>query len=122
MGKAFSRQILKPDVLGRIVRRGHHDAAVEPEAAHGEVEHRGRAEADVDHLAARALGDGARDGRGGEADVASDGDAARLQEADHGAAEPLGEGLVDLGRILAADVVGFEDGHREDERYTTAGG
>ncbi len=47
---------LQPGVLLRVVRRGDHDPALEPERADGEIDHLGADETEVEHLRAGGSG------------------------------------------------------------------
>jgi hypothetical protein len=94
------------------VRGGDGDPAVEAELADREVDHLRPDEPDVQHVDA-GVGGAARDGLGhrggGEAHVAPDGDALRLEVLPVGAADRVGALLVQLGGVEAADVVRLED-------------
>ena len=124
-GVARQRQRAAADELRarvglRVVRRGAHQAAVQVARADEVIEHLGADHPGVDD--ARALVADARDValghlRGGQAHVAPDADpqvadGRRLQLAQHArerAPDHVGDVLVDLIAVQAADVVGLED-------------
>ena len=103
-------------VLRRVVRRGHHDPAVQPLRGDAEVQHLRRDEAEVD-------GRGAGRGRSGRERLDQPGrrgpgvhagaEPGRAQLLRQGAADALGGGLVQLLRVEAANVVGLEDAVRD---------
>ena len=104
---------LEPVVVRRVVARGDHDAAVEPERRGREIDVLGAAEADVHDIDAGVV-ESADQGVGellaGMADVAADGDAARLQPRGIGAADPVDGFRVQFIRNPPADVIGLEAG------------
>ena len=98
--------------FARIVRRRDHHAAVRAEESVGVVGHRSGAEADVDHVRAlfRDAAGEAFEQRGGvRTHVASHDDLLRAGEDDECAPDLFCEIGVDLLRVNAADVVGFEN-------------
>ena len=99
-------------VLRRVVRGGHHDAAVQPPGGDAEVEHLGGDETEVH---GRGAG---RGGAGGErlekpggrrTGVHARAEPRCAQLLREGAADALGGRLIQLPRIEPADVVGLED-------------
>ena len=99
-------------VLARVVRRGHHGAAVEAALGDTEVEHLGGDGAEVGDRRAGAVGAGRERrrelGRRG-ARVAADGEALRAQLRGQRRADALGHAGVDLFGIKTTHVVGLED-------------
>ena len=121
---------LRARVGGGVVRGGAHEPAVEAPGADEEVQHLGPDLADVQHVGALGLHAGAvagGEGGRGEAHVAAEaepqlGDGLAGEVRDHAreaATDLLGDVLVDLLAVQAADVVGLEDlagnGHRVTE-------
>src|SRR4051794_28035143 len=103
---------LHPGVVARIVRGGHHHAAVEAELADREVDHLGSDHPEVDHVRAgvrRAVDQGRRHRRRREPHVPSHRDPARLELLDIGAADRVGALLVEVGGVDPAHVVRLED-------------
>ncbi len=102
---------LEAVVLLGIMRGGHHHAG-QLQLRAGEIVLIGADHADVDHVGA-LIHDPARDGVedlwAGEAHIATDEHLAGLEEGDEGAADRVGGALVQIGRVDAANVVGFED-------------
>ncbi|MPM98019.1 hypothetical protein SDC9_145200 [bioreactor metagenome] len=103
------------------MRGGDHDRAVGFQRAVGEIGHRRRAQSEIDHVA--ALLDQTRRQRvekddGVRSHVASDHDFARTGEGGEGAADLFRKFGVEVGRIDAANVVGFENSAHENSSVT----
>ena len=119
-GQRASAHDLHPGVLLRVVRRGHLDAAVEPEVADGEVEHLGADEPDVDHLgpSGRSALDRRLRHRGRrDAHVPPDRNPLRLELLDVAAPDRARSLLVEVDGVDPAHVVRLEDfwiEHRRD--------
>jgi hypothetical protein len=95
----------------RIVAGGYHDAAADTLIEGGEIDLLGAAQADVEHVgAARVEPLGERRGQrvAGQADVAADDHAARLDDLRVGATDPPGDVLVEFVGHPPAHVVGLE--------------
>ena len=102
---------LEAVVVRRIVARGDHDAAVEPERERREVDALGAAQADVHDIHARVVE--AADQRAGqlvagETDVAANGHATRPQPVGISAADPVDGLRIQLLGHPPADVIGLE--------------
>ena len=98
-------------VVRRIVARRDHDAAVELAAERREIGELRAADADVEHVDAgvrEALDERRRERRARGANVAADGDGARLHERRVAAADAIRDVLVELLGNAAANVVRFE--------------
>ena len=115
---------LEAAVLGRVVGGGDHDprppaggagVVVLVGADHAEVE-------DVRPLESEPLHEGGADGRARQAHVAADDDLRRLQQGGEGPPHGEGRGLVELGGVEAADVVGLEDGGIDAHAVSLAAG
>ena len=103
---------LHPGVLLRVVRGGDGDPAVEAQLADGEVDHLRPDEPEVEDGGAgvgRPVDDSRRHRGRRLAHVAADGDLRRLELLHVRAADRVGAGLVELGAVDPAHVVGLED-------------
>ncbi|MNH09205.1 hypothetical protein D3C79_686510 [compost metagenome] len=95
----------------RVVAGGDHDATICLVMAGGEVDFLGAAQADVDHVGAtfgQTLHQGTGQAWAFKAHVTSYHVAASAQLGHQGAANAVGDVVVEVGRHLAADVIGFE--------------
>src|SRR6185437_4988415 len=92
---------------------GHHDAAIQPLGEGSEVRPLGPPESDIEHvrpgIREPAL-QGSGELRARKPDVVADRDALRADQPGKGPPDIVFQGLIDLVRYAATDVVGFEGG------------
>jgi hypothetical protein len=100
-------------VISGIMTGGDHNAAVHLPVKGSEVDLFGTAQADIHHLNAtvrQSADQGIAEGRAAKAYIVSHHDSGGLKEPGIGQADTIGDILVQLGRHLAADIVGLKAG------------